>query len=512
MAEQGKTDDMQDDKNASRDSGAPIEEIASESLDMSGFDVQGGEVADDEQAGGIDTDAASETDSADPDADIADAADDIDADDDDFAPFHGGAHSAKALDENEDGIDTAAEFRDFDEDDMFSSPRSFDFGSDDDAPKLAGNSDDEDDDDQEEDLLFDEDNDPFAPDDQNDEFLDGTADSFVDDPQEDYYLYGDKMHGVRDDALVADDEEESEEPILAAPAAPVPAGTNDARRTGAHGKHGSHSKAAKKQAADAEMPEHQRKSRRMRRTLTIVIVLLVVLIAGLGIFGYQLITTSRDVATQQNSGGTSDVTATNSSSSTKDASTQNTKKTNVAGLVGIMGKSQADAVKTLGHGATVSVSSDVNEEGNAVKKRVTVVLTDEPADSKAGTPTVYLGLNEAGTVIMAGYSSSTASLGYGSLSFADAISNEHVVEKTLNEAGLSVADGTAVLPAKSAYSTYASDGTTLVKESCSFQGNSSINGANYTWSAVLVYDYTAANASGNLADTVRQIYIYINAA
>ena len=55
-----------------------------------------------------------------------------------------------------------------------------------------------------------------------------------------------------------------------------------------------------------------------------------------------------------------------------------------------------------------------------MKKSVTVALTAEPADSRSGTPTVYLGLDADGKVIQAGYSAATASLGYGSLSFADA--------------------------------------------------------------------------------------------
>ncbi|MEG1042436.1 MAG: hypothetical protein RSE94_21195, partial [Pseudomonas sp.] len=81
------------------------------------------------------------------------------------------------------------------------------------------------------------------------------------------------------------------------------------------------------------------------------------------------------------------------------------------------------------------------------------------------------------------------------------------------EAGLVIPAGSVVLPKdKAAYCTYATDGTTLVKENCPFSGAAEVNGARYTWSAVLTYDYTAANASGNLADTIRQVYIYINAA
>ena len=121
-------------------------------------------------------------------------------------------------------------------------------------------------------------------------------------------------------------------------------------------------------------------------------------------------------------------------------------------------------------------------------------------------------MDEEGIIVQAGYSASTAALGYGTLSFSDAVKNEGVVEKTLQEAGINVPANTVELPAdKSQYSTYATDGTTLVKENCSFSGNVDIDGVSHEWSAVLSYDYTTANASGNLSDTIRTIYVYINA-
>ena len=54
------------------------------------------------------------------------------------------------------------------------------------------------------------------------------------------------------------------------------------------------------------------------------------------------------------------------------------------------------------------------------------------------------------------------------------------------------------------------DGTTSTKEYCSFNGEVDIDGAPHAWSAVLSYDYSMANASDNLADTVRTIFIYVN--
>ncbi len=273
-------------------------------------------------------------------------------------------------------------------------------------------------------------------------------------------------------------------------------------------------KAAKKARRDQEHP-YMRKSRRVRRILIVVIVLLVALICAFGYFAWQLYGESQRAMVQQTqtTQPSKDVSDLQSDNAGKDAPTATTtKQTEVPNLAAVLGTTQDEAVSALKHGATVTSSRDVNEEGNAVKKSVTVALTAEPADSRSGTPTVYLGLNEEGKVIQAGYSAATASLGYGTLSFADAVKNEHVVEKTLREAGVNVADGAAALPAdKTQYSGYASDGTTLVKENCSFSGNVDLNGSSHAWSSVLLYDYSTANTSGNLADTIRIIYVYINA-
>ena len=252
------------------------------------------------------------------------------------------------------------------------------------------------------------------------------------------------------------------------------------------GKHG-------RVAAVVEEHPHLKKSRRVRKVLVVIVVLLIALICALGYYAWQLANESSRAMVQQTQ-------AQQQSTDVGNLSQDNS------------GKDAASAAEQLKHGATVTSSKDVNEEGNAVKKSVTIALTTEPADTRSGTPSVYLGLNEDGKIIQAGYSAATASLGYGSLSFADAVKNEHVVEKTLRDAGVPVVDGAATLPTdKTAYSTYATDGTTLVKENCSFGGQVDINGASHDWSSVLLYDYSTANASGNLADTIRIIYIYVNA-
>lgn len=257
----------------------------------------------------------------------------------------------------------------------------------------------------------------------------------------------------------------------------------------------------------AGVPDYQRKSRKMRKILIAVAALLALLLVALAFCAALLIKEDQTRAVQQAQSQQSDQALQQSEAK---ETAQGAKKTDVPNLISLMGMTQDEAVETLAHGATVSASREVNEEGNPVKSQATVTLTDEPADTRTGTPTVYLFFDEEGSIIRAGYSAGTSSLGYGSLSFADAVENEHIVEDTLAETGLAVPEGSAVLPDdKASYATYGSDGTTLTKESCTFSGTAEANGATYAWESVLLYDYTTANATGNLANTIRQIYVYV---
>ena len=258
-----------------------------------------------------------------------------------------------------------------------------------------------------------------------------------------------------------------------------------------------------------EVPEYLYKSRRMRRILIVVIVVLVVLLGVGGVLVFQLFSTVQNTATQQAQTVSEAIDVKQASEVSESSATA--KRTTVPDLVGLLGLTQDEAIEKLAHGAQVSSASEVNEEGNPIKHEVRVALTAEPADSRTGTPTVYLGLNQDGRVIQAGYSTSTSSLGYGSFSFSDAVENVGVIEETLNEAGLKVPEKSVKLPAdKMEYSSYASDGTTLTREYFSFEGTAPAeNGTEHPWSAVLSYDYSLANTTGNLADTMRTIYVYV---
>ena len=337
--------------------------------------------------------------------------------------------------------------------------------------------------------------DSFAYDAESEEFTEGDAVGFLDDSHTDFYEYGQEKHGVHDE-LEAPEEEGIPESVAVAGSTAV-------------GKHGSG--LTTKQAQLEAMPEHQKRSRRMRRTLIVVFVLLLALLAALAYFGWHLYQESRAVAEAETSDVTTEVEiAAEVEEVAPDTGSASTKNTNVTQLLGLLGKKQDDALKALGSGAAVTMDAEIADETSPMMRRLTVVLTEEPTDTKSGSPTVYLGVAPDDTVVIAGYSAATASLGYGTLSFADVVSNEHVIERTLTEAGLNVADGTVNLPDSKTYSSYAADGSTLVKEQCSFDGSVSQGGKDYSWTSVLVYNYTAANATGNLADTVRQVYVYVS--
>lgn len=257
----------------------------------------------------------------------------------------------------------------------------------------------------------------------------------------------------------------------------------------------------------------QKKSRRMRRILIAAIVLVFLLFGAL-IYGTYLFweTAGQEAVQQTVDKDPVDVDELKDEDGTEDAASVTTAKTTVPNLVSLIGKTQEEAIAAIGMGALAVSSTPTEEEGNPIKSNVKISLTDEPGDTRSGTPSVYLGLSEEGVILSAGYSAAISGLGYGSVSFADAVESQDIVENVFEKAGLAIPEGQVVLPDdKTVYSEYASDKTTLVSENYSFSGDVEQDGVPYKWSSVLQYDYTAANASGKINDTVRQIYIYVNA-
>lgn len=271
--------------------------------------------------------------------------------------------------------------------------------------------------------------------------------------------------------------------------------------------------------ADHPAAAHRKASKRMRIVLISVSVVLVLLIAALGYFAWMLVGEARDVAYQS---------AAQTAKVENDASLPATDAGKGAGarkeapqLVGLIGKTQGEAIDEIGRGATETSSKDITEEKGegdektteVVGRSVTLALTDETTDARGNIPSVYLTLDADGAIVEAGYSASVGSLGYGDVSFIDAVSSEHIVENLVETAGVHIAQDAVEMPAVEDYRTYADDGATIAQEVYTFGGDGTgSDGSGYSWSCKLSYDYSAANVSGNLADTIRQVYVYIKAA
>lgn len=306
----------------------------------------------------------------------------------------------------------------------------------------------------------------------------------------------------------SDEDDQTVESFDDAEGADEPASATGANEPAAKSgpKHGRHA------AAVPEMSPRMKKSKRTRRVLVVLLILLVLVIAAVAYFAFRTVVNSQQEAAQQTQEQTTVPRTDLGDAPGADNAEASARLADVPDLTVLFGMTQDEAVKELGRGALVTANREVKEEGNPIKTTLNVALTEEPADSKTSTPTVYLGLGSDGKVRQVGYSASASALGFGSLSFADAVDNEHVIEKTLAKVGVTVPEGSATLPAdKKQYSTYGSDGTTVVRERCSFEGDTDVNGKACTWSAVLSYDYTTQVVTGNLNDTVRVIYVYITA-
>ena len=300
------------------------------------------------------------------------------------------------------------------------------------------------------------------------------------------------------DASVSEQVEQTPTEVDEKPAVAMPPAT-----TGKRGGRGRHA------APIPELSPRMKKSKRMRKTLVFIIILLVAVLGVVVYFGFRAFEDSQHEAAHQAQEQTAAPKEDIGSASQGDADST-THLTEVPELTGLFGMNTKKAVKKIGHGAIVTSEQKSKGKDSAIKKEVTIALTEEPADSKTSTPKVYLGLDGSGNIVQVGYSASASALGFGSFSFSDAVNEKHVVEETFKLMGVDVPEGSASLPKdKKKYSTYGSDKTTVVKESYSFEGDTEVDGAPCTWSAVLSYDYTTQILTGNLSDTVRVIYAYL---
>ena len=193
------------------------------------------------------------------------------------------------------------------------------------------------------------------------------------------------------------------------------------------------------------MSPRMQQSRRKRRTLALFVILIVLVIIAVGVYTFRTFSNSQQEAAHQAQEQLETPKNDIGNELSDGAGAASARLTDVPNLSAVLGMTLDEAVSSIGHGAMALPAREVNEEGNPIKSSVNVSLNDEPVDSKTGAPMVYLGLNQDGRVIQVGYSASAAALGFGSLSFADAVNQEHVIEKTFDKIGVKVPEGAAVL-------------------------------------------------------------------
>ena len=144
-------------------------------------------------------------------------------------------------------------------------------------------------------------------------------------------------------------------------------------------------------------------------------------------------------------------------------------------------------------------------EPAVVGQNVTIALPKDSAASSA-----YVTTDASGVVISAGCSASVSRLGYGDTSFTDLIGAQQIVQNTLASVGVMSSDAIELPSDKAEYTTYAEDGQTVLQESYTFKGSGQFNsGASGVWTLRLSYDYSSANVSGNLSDTIKLVYVSI---
>ena len=283
--------------------------------------------------------------------------------------------------------------------------------------------------------------------------------------------------------------------------------------------------------ATPQVSDEERKRRKNRNKLIVIVVILALLVVGCAVGGVYLVMQGDSSSDEKQAQVSTDKEALQTAAK-NDASTTTGKKVDVPALTKLVGLTQDEAVSLLGEGASVSASStksaavkddeaddeaDEDAEDGAEEEEaeteVTVTLTGDSAGLSSSNPKVYLTLDADDVVKRAGYCVSTDELGYDAQSFVDLVNSAHVIENTLAEAGLSVEEGTVAAPSDSATYTTKNSSDTITKESYSFSGTAK-DAANteFSWEAILLYDYSPSNSTGTIADTLRQISVYVSLA
>ncbi|MGI6591613.1 MAG: hypothetical protein ACOX1O_08490 [Eggerthellaceae bacterium] len=264
----------------------------------------------------------------------------------------------------------------------------------------------------------------------------------------------------------------------------------------------------------ADGAAHDDRAVRARGSLIFATVLAVILALALVVCVFMLLAQAAQAETQQTSvGGTAaDSAQTTSIVDSDDESSTSKQTTVVPVLSNLIGSTEKQALTKLGHGAQVSRTKTLSGEDTQAVKRLKVVLTNDASSDGIGSPIVYLDLNDQDAVVAVSYKVGMKSLGYGDLSFKQAVGKAKVIQQTLTDAGINVADDSAIALPKNrkSYTTYKTDKKTLTKQSITFTGSGTAAGMDYRWTGTITYDYSKANNSANLANTRRVIQVGIS--
>lgn len=267
-------------------------------------------------------------------------------------------------------------------------------------------------------------------------------------------------------------------------------------------------------AAGSRTPDgaaHEDRAIRARGSLIAAGVLTVLLFIALVVCVALALTQAAQADTQQKA-ATSTVTQSTDLAAAVSSSSSVSKTATVPQLADLIGATQQQALSKLGHGAQVDATSNYSDTKTGAVKRVAVILSEEPSVQSVGSPTVTLYLNDDGAVVSVTYQVAMSSLGYGDISFAQAVGTSAVIQNTLKDGGFAVNDDSVIaLPSDAkTYSIYQSDGQTLTKQSLTFNGEGTAAGMTYQWTGTISYDYSKANASSNLADTIRVVTVGVS--
>lgn len=197
-----------------------------------------------------------------------------------------------------------------------------------------------------------------------------------------------------------------------------------------------------------------------------------------------------------------------------DDKTSSVKKTaTIPDLASFVGTDSESLSGLVGHGAQV-LSDEVKEGSeNGVARTIKFTLANDEGDAKTGNPTIVFNVDGDGIVLDCTYLASIKTLGYGTLSFRDAILNAKIIIKAMDEAGVVIDEQDVNLPSdRTEYSYFTNDSKRVLKEEKTFFGVGKKNGdeqEEFSWSSTLTYDYSASIENDNLEDTIRTISITV---